>query len=229
MPREIKAIKGFVKSTFFDAEKERTCNVDKKCPIVTVSRGYGAQGRTVSKLLSDQLTVDHFDSKLVDNLIKEVKTNKHLMAKFDEKFSTSVDDWVYSFISGTMSKSNYYQLLIKTVTAIAETGGVILGRGAHLILSHHPNVFRLRVEGSLESCARRISIRESIDLNQAKKLVKKTDKDRIGYVKEVYKQFPSERSYYDMSVCSDHLDPHDIVDLTINAMKKRGLYVPGSD
>ncbi len=78
-------------------------------------------------------------------------------------------------------------------------------------------------------CARRISIRNNVDLDQAKKMVLKNNKDRIDFVKEIFKKFPSERSYHDMSICSDHLEPQDVVDLTIAAMRKRGLYIPGPD
>ncbi len=229
MPKNIKVIKGLIQSTFFTAEREKACHADKRCPVVTVSRTYGAMGETISRLLADQLTVDHFDSNLIDDIIDEAKVNKHLMKKLDERFVNTIDDWVYSFLAGGFSRSEYYRLLVKAVTAISEVGGIILGRGSHLILSHNPRVFRLNVSGSLEVCARRISARHNVDLGQAKKMVLKHNKDRVKFVKEIFKKFPNERSYYDMSICTDHLEPQDVVDLTIEAMKRRGMYIPGEE
>ena len=85
------------------------------------------------------------------------------MSLIDERTPNPLEDWVYALFSkGEISRSSFYRRLIKTTVFIANTGGVIIGRGAHLILANNPNVFRVRIEGSHEICAKRVAEREKV-------------------------------------------------------------------
>ncbi len=220
----INAISGFIKSSFVGGF-EKPPNQQRK-PVVAVSRGFGAQGQVVSKMLSEKLGVPHYDSQLIDKILKSAKSDKNFLELLDERVVHNMDDWIYSLFGKKINRGEYYRLLIKTVSMIGQSGGVILGRGAHLILSHDPSVFRLRVDGSLEACSRRISAKQNIDLKQAAKLVKKTDAERVHFIRELFNRFPTNRSYYDLMVCTDYLEPEQVVELALLAMEKRGHIEP---
>ncbi|MBF0383376.1 MAG: cytidylate kinase-like family protein [Magnetococcales bacterium] len=222
MAKNITAIKGLVAATFKDVEKNS--QTDERTPVIAVSRGFGAQGRVVSKLLAEKIGVKHYDSELIDKLLKEAKTDKSLLKLMDEQLTRNMDNWIYTMFGKGITKGEYYRLLIKTVNLISQTGGVILGRGSHLILSHDPNVFRLRVDGSLDACSRRVASYNNMDLDEAKKLIRKTDSERIKFIKELYNRFPTSRSYYDLMVCTDYLSPEHVVELTLRAMEMRGMH-----
>lgn len=229
MRENIALMEGLIRSTFIDPDKAKACDAIHKCPVVTVSRDYGAGGSRIAELLSEMLTVNCFGYAILDKVVKEAKSNKHLMGRLDERFTRISDNWVLSlFGKGGANKDDYIKRLVKAVTAIGQTGGVIIGRGAHLILADNPKVFRVKMEGSPEACIKRVSERENISKKEAKKRIKKVEKERIQFVKELYKRFPTNRAYYDLSISTDELDPHQAVEIIVYAMLKRGLYIPGA-
>lgn len=194
---------------------------------MTLSRSMGSQGSRIAELLADHLGVPCFGYALLDGIVKEAKSDKFLMALVDERAPNALEDWVHALFSkGVVSRSSFYRRLIKTTLLIAKTGGVIIGRGAHLVLANNPKVFRLRVEGSFDVRVQRVAERESLSLKKAKELVNRTDAERKKYVKELFKRYPHERAYYDLVVNSDTLTPFDAVDIVLHAMEKMGYIAP---
>lgn len=228
MPENITAMSGIIHSTFFGKEKEKGPEEPKL--TITVSRGYGANGSAIAERLSQRLGINCFGYTMLDQIVKKAKSDKHLMKILDEKFTSVTENWILSlFGKGGVSKDDYIQRLIKAVNAIGQSGGVIIGRGAHLILSHHPHIFRVRVEGSLDYCAQRVAQRESLTIKEGEKRLRKVNKERLGFVKELFKHFHSDHSYYDLTVCSDGLDANQVVDIILFTMKQRGFDVPLPD
>ncbi|MGN7611317.1 AAA family ATPase [Magnetococcales bacterium HHB-1] len=231
MATRMTAIDGIVRSLFFTTDDDLyNCSVDKPCPLVTISRGYGALGLNVARLLADQLTVRLFDEELLHQIVNNIHADRNLVKMLDERTSSALDDWLRSmFSNANVTQQDFLNQLIKTVTAIGQSGGVILGRGAHLILNTNPKVFRVRIEGTQETCAKRIAERKKIALEEANEQVNAVNKERIAFVKQIYKRFPTKRTYYDLMLSSDDMDHHQMVDVIIHAMEVRGLYVPGSN
>jgi hypothetical protein len=217
-------------SSYFDPKRVEKCDLDKLCPVVTVSRSVGAGGSKIAELLSEQLTVPCFGYSLIDGIVKESKQDKFLLSLVDEKAPGVLEDWIHSlFTKGRVSKSGFYMRLVKTTLAIAKTGGVIVGRGAHLVLANNPRVFRIRIEGSLDACIERVAERENIKKKKAKELIFRTERERRKYVRELYNRFPHDRAYYDLVINTDKVTPHDAVEIITYTMDKMGYYVPGEE
>lgn len=226
--KNLKAVKGMMKSVFFDSEKLAACDVEG-CPVVTISRDFGAGGADVAHLLADQLGVECFDDQLLDEIIQRTSSDKSLMKRLDEKVVKGLDDWVIALFSkGKTSQLDYFHALINVMEGISRSGGVIVGRGAHLILAHRgKKVFRVRIDGSLKMRTKRIAKREGIDKSEALKRAQKVDKERVVFVKKIYKQFPiKESTYYDMLLSSDVMETEQMVDIINYAMKQLQFNVP---
>ena len=217
-------------SNYFDPKRVEKCDREKRCPVVTLSRGVGSGGGKIAELLAEELTVPCFGYSMFDGIVKESKQDKFLLALVDEKAPGTLEDWIHSlFTKGQASKSDFYMRLIKTTLAIAKTGGVIVGRGAHLVLASNPRVFRVRIEGSMDVCVERVAKREKIKTKKSKELILKVEKERRKYVKELYNRFPHDRAYYDLVINTDKLSSHDAVELITNTMGKMGFYLPGEE
>lgn len=223
-------LQGLSLSSFFDPKRVAKCDREEKCPVVTVSRSFGSNGSKIAELIADLLTVPCFGYSMLDTIIQEAKSDRYLMDLIDEHAPSAMEDWIHAlFTKGEISRAGFYQRLIKTTLAISRSGGVIVGRGAHLILASNPKVFRVRIEGSLEVCAKRVAERENVKIKRAKELIIKTDRERNRYVRELYQRFPHDRAFYDLVINSDGLSPHVCAELVVHAMEKMGYYVPGSD
>mgnify|MGYP003961208357 CR=1 FL=1 len=217
-------------SDYFDPKRVEKCDRERKCPVVTVSRSVGAGGGKIAELLAEELTVPCFGYSMFDGIVKESKQDKYLLSLVDEKAPGTLEDWIHSlFTKGQISKSGFYMRLVKTTLAIAKTGGVIVGRGAHLVLATDPRVFRIRIEGSMDVCIDRVSKREKVKPKKAREMIVKIEKERHKYVRELYNRFPHDKVYYDLVINTDKLNNHEAVEVITYAMNKMGYYVPGDD
>lgn len=135
--------------------------------VITVSRDYGAKGEEIARRLSECLGIPLYDSEILDLVAKHAKTDKFYYQHHDEQVDASITTFLYSLVSGTTATlQNYRRHLYDVVLNLARHDCVIVGRGAHLILTGR-KVFRVRVVGSRQVCAERISAELQIPLQQA--------------------------------------------------------------
>ncbi|MBF0459921.1 MAG: response regulator [Magnetococcales bacterium] len=223
-------ISSVVKSHLVSVAPSDTTLPEKQPVVVSVSRNFGSNGGKIAELLAARLQVNCYGHSMIDELIKTTKTTKRLMSLMDEKLPKPIDSFLYSlFLAPEQSVAGYYKNMIKTILMIAQKGGVILGRGARLVLANHPHVFRVGIEGSYDVCVRRVAQRESISLEEAKRKIAETEKERSRFLKGLYKRFPSNRTYYDLVINSDKIDPQHAVEIIVNAMESMGYPVPGKE
>lgn len=195
-------------------------------PIITVSRSFGANGTVVAERLSKRLGLRFYDRALMRAAAEEAQANPYLMELLDERVTGIIDDVVHNLFARHSTKDEMYRALIKVIIGISQSGGgVIVGRGAHLLLTHK-KPFRVRIDGSLEECAERVSDRLSIRRKRAMELIVSTNKDRARFVRRVYKRYATSNTYYDLVVNSDLYSADQIVDLIITTMKTAGLNLP---
>ncbi|MBF0381814.1 MAG: cytidylate kinase-like family protein [Magnetococcales bacterium] len=195
-------------------------------PLVTVSRFCGASGTETATLLAERLGVKLYDKELVKTITQEIKVDKHLMSRLDEHVTSWLDDLVFDvFIGKGGDKEDYLQGMIRALIVISREGGVVVGRGAHLLTSNK-SAFRVRLEGSLNVCAQRMSDRKGISMREAEKIIKSTNDERIKFVRKIYEKYTSVHNYYDMVVNSDTFSPDESVELILYTMEKMGFNIP---
>ncbi len=222
-------IGGVVRSCLFNTNQNSTAQ-QKKPIVVSVSRNLGSNGGRISELLAERLHVSCYGHSMIDEMIKTTQTTKKLMSLMDEKLPRPIDSFIYSlFLKPEQSVSGYYKNIIKTTMMIAQEGGVIIGRGARLILAKNPHVFRVNIEGSYDVCVKRVAQREGIGLEEAKRKIAETEKERSRFLKGLYKRFPNSRTYYDLVINSDMIEPQQAVDIIVNAMEKMGYLAPDTE
>ena len=103
--------------------------------VVTISRNFGSLGKIVGKLLADTLEVRCCDRYILQEVARRANTDEELVKVLDEHISRIDKHWWSTLITkNTFSYEDYYKYLVKTVFSISLRGGVIIGRGANLIL-----------------------------------------------------------------------------------------------
>lgn len=125
--------------------------------VITLSRDYGALGETIAKQLADCLGIPVYDQEILEKVAKHANTDKFYLAQHDEQDSAIVSSFLYSLVTGTAATlETYRRHLYAVIAELARKDCLIIGRGAHLILSGK-NVFRVRIVGSKLVCANRIA------------------------------------------------------------------------
>jgi cytidylate kinase len=87
-------------------------------------------------------------------------------------------------------------------------------------------VFRVRVTGSPEVCARRLSEQSGIDLREAQRRVQETDEARATFIHTHFRQSVREPERYDLVVNTDRLEFAAVARVILFAMHQAGYPVP---
>lgn len=187
------------------AERARSCSVDRK-PVITVSHDYGSGGRELARKLSVALQVPFYDQALLNAIAQSSGIDSDLLVQLDEQAKLHWTQWLVGFKSlHRQEQVQFYQHLVNLCLNILQSGGVIVGRGAHIILANHP-VFRLRVVGSLEHCATRICNREQIDFAEARIKAEKANQDKRQFIWDYFRRELDDPRAFDLVLNSDRLD-----------------------
>ncbi|MGB0749470.1 MAG: AAA family ATPase [Magnetospiraceae bacterium] len=188
-------------------------------PLVTLSRDMGSHGDAIAQDLAARLGVKVYDKEILDAIAHQAGVNSALMKTLHERVSDASDAWLYALVTGkNVSREDYRRSLITAVRALYRTGGIVLGRGAHVILAGR-DVLRIRITGSVDVCAQRVAQRQHIPLQDAVKLVRETNKRRATYVWETFKSRLNDPTNFDLVVNTDNFaDYHTAVELIWGAI-----------
>ena len=202
--------------------EERAAAELRSTDVVTVSRGYGALGKETAQRLADTLGVRCCDRYILQEVAKRANVDVELVRRLDDRVNRINGNWWESLFKGrSYPKERYLQHLVKVVLNISTKGGVIVGRGAHLILGPE-RCFRVRIIGSLEKCAERISVREAIGIDAAQQRVQKVDRDRARYLNDLYGVHAGDSSNFDLVLNTDRFTVKETTALILDAMHKAG-------
>jgi cytidylate kinase len=195
--------------------------------VVTISRSFGAMGKEVAQLLADTLEVRCCDRYIMQEVARRAHMDGELVKVLDEHVSNFDKHWWQELLNrkDTFSQEDYYQHLVKVVLSISRTGGVILGRGANIILGPE-RAFRVRITGGLASCSERVSEREHIKPDDARKCVVDTNRERAAYILNLYNADIDDTALYDLVINSDRYNPAQMVEIILIAMRNAGQSLP---
>ena len=203
-------------------EHKRASRARKATYVLTVSRGYGSLGKDLALALAGRLGVRACDRTILEMVARRLAVDVDLVKTLDERVRrTGIKPWKALFPSASLDEQRFHEHLVKVVLNIAGKGGVIVGRGAHLILGPE-RAFRVRIVGSLDRCAERITGREQIGLDAARDRVRIVDAQRAEYIEQVFGVSASDDSVYDLLLNSDRFSIEQMVDLVLVAMRIAG-------
>lgn len=202
--------------------KKRQVWEKSKTHVVTISRNFGSLGKKVGILLAETLEVRCCDRYILQEVARRADVDEELVRILDEHISRIDRHWWESLLNkNTFTYEDYYKHLVKTVFSISLRGGVIIGRGANLILGPERS-FRVRIIGSPTVCAERVATREDISLEQALQKVHDVDRERAEYIRKLYDTDIDDPLSYDLVLNSDRYDRVQLAELIIDAMQKSG-------
>jgi len=199
----------------------RTRQVRK--PVITVSRTIGSGGDYVARTVADRLGIELYGSEIINGIAAEANVSTALMQTLNEKLD-AVDAWIYSAVFGKhVSRDEYVHFLSTVIRGLYHTGGVVVGRGGHVILAGR-DVLRVRIVGSVEACATRISEQDGTSYAEAKRKVQESSKRRGKFVWDLFHSRYNDPTNFDLVINTDYfrrLD--DVVELILIAVRARGL------
>jgi cytidylate kinase len=192
-------------------------------PVITISRTLGSGGDVIARAVAERMGIELYGSEIITAIATEANVSSTLIEALNEKLD-AVDAWIYSAVFGKhVSRDEYVHFLSTVIRGLYHTGGIIIGRGGHVILAGR-DVLRVRIVGSVEACATRISEDEGISYAEAKRKVQDNNKRRGKFIWDLFHSRYNDPTNFDMIVNTDYFRKFDdVVEMVVMAARARGL------
>lgn len=158
--------------------------------IITIARGFGSGGRTIGKMLSEDLGIKYYDKDLIRLASEDSGINERFFGLVDEKLKGSFlrKGGIYKgeLISPNSpdftSDQNLFNYQAKIIKQLADKEpAVIVGRCADYILRDREDVIRVFICSDMPTAIRNVVNMYGISEKEAEKVIIKTDKERSEY------------------------------------------------
>ncbi len=158
--------------------------------IITISRGFGSGGRTIGKMLSEDLGIKYYDKDLIRLASEESGINERFFGRVDEKLQGSFlrkggvykGELISPDSSDFVSDQNLFNYQAKIIKQLADKEpAIIVGRCADYILRDRDDVLRVFIFSDLETATKNVVEMYGISEKEAQRIIAKTDKERSEY------------------------------------------------
>ena len=184
--------------------------------VITIGRSYGSGGRTMGKLLAQELGIDCYDMELLKLASEESGISESLFGESDEKVPGNSFFRIFKggysgkiappSSSDFTSPENLFNYQAKVIKQLAETTScIIIGRCADFILKDYDNVIRLYFYAPMDCCIKRTKELYGMSEEEIIKKIQKTDKERAFYYEYYTGRKWNDASNYDMCLNTESM------------------------
>ena len=184
--------------------------------IVTIARLIGGGGEEIGKEVAEKLGYEYIGKNRILKGV-EVSGEKWLDwgRELDEHAPSPWERFDRSF-------TGFVSLVESAICSYAlEDRKVITGRGGNWLLKDVPFALRLLITGSPQERAKRVSDREHVNIDTARRMIEFSDHERMEYLSTVYHRDPFDPREYDMVFDTDKMGQDEIVRLILDEVPAR--------
>jgi cytidylate kinase len=193
--------------------------------VITISRQLGSGGRRIAEALGKRLSLPVYDKEILELLAKRSHAGyqREMFETIDETVQGEIEDMICAFL-GRADQYTYFYLLPKTLLTLAQVNCIILGRGAHLLLS---DSLRVRIEASFDTRVENMIRFEGLSAAEARQRLRASDRNRDRFIEKMLAVLPAHyccnrnQLCYDLTINTDNLNVAAAADLIDRAAEKR--------
>jgi hypothetical protein len=182
-------------------------------PAITISHQTGTGAHEIAERLAHVLqtmefkgrdTWAVFDQQLIEQALEENRWPKELAEKITEEKRLFIDELMDDLFGLRPPSWVLVPQVVETTLRLAMAGHAILvGHGATVVTSKLPNVFHLRLTGSLARRIERVQKVQSLTPEAAAKFVRQEDRRRARYLKAHFHARLDDELLYDVAINTD--------------------------
>lgn len=160
-------------------------NTNNKFKIIAISRQFGSGGRTIGKLIAEQLNIPLYDREIISQVAKESGFAESYVEEKGEYGSSDKAAGMFinrSCYSSASNEDTIWNFQTKFIKEHAEKEPcIIIGRCADYILRNRLDVLRVFIHADMKERIKRISEVYKINDSDPEKLLHQKDKRRAAY------------------------------------------------
>ena len=166
---------------------------------ITISRQFGAGGRTLGEKLCERFRFRLVDELMIDELARKAKVKGDWLTAMEKEASSTLLGLLSSMVSSghflktpaapgeEFERQKYKDFLRRIMSAMANEGGyILLGRGSQFVLRNHPKVFRVLLVAEYEDRVKFMVQRYHLPEDEAKKIIKEKETQRAAVATKIF-------------------------------------------
>ena len=204
--------------------------------VITIARQYGSGGKTIGKMLAEDLGIHFYNREILRMASDESGINEQLFGQVDERVKTNLLYRIAKRIRNEevlppdsddfLSTNNLFNYPAKVIRQLAdEESCVIIGRCADYVLQDYDNVVSVFIHGPYDFCLEQAMKVNAKSESEMRKYMEKRDKYRGEYYKYYTGKDWFDARNYHLCLDSSKLGFDGCVEAIKAYMKVRGLSV----
>lgn len=184
-------------------------------PAVAISREIGTGAMEIADTLAKFLqktgewgseSWEVYDRQLIERALQEHLWPKKLAETITEEKRFFLDEVMDDMFNLRPPSWLLMPQVIETAVKLAMEGHAILvGHGATIVTAEFPNVFHVRLTGSVRARIERVQREGNLDYEVAARTVKRYDRKRERFLKAHFRARPDNELRYDLMVNTDRI------------------------
>jgi cytidylate kinase len=169
--------------------------------VITLSRQFGAGGKTLGKMIAKELGYTFADTDIIEMIAEAANVSPTWVDTVEKEAGGKLSRVISSFVSkrlvdrilkderGYIDERLYLDYLVVIIAQVAEEGDVvILGRGSQYILNDHPDAFHVLLIDEYKNRVKFMMERYDLTESKAASVVKNEDKRRKSLYSKIGKE-----------------------------------------
>lgn len=201
--------------------KRRYLLKNQKCPVITISREYGARGAMLAEYMGEKIGFKVWNRDILQAIGGKLEKDEEYLEELDEVRRDTIEDMVTGFMKNISTNVSYLRTLKQVIKTIEEHGNsLIVGRGGNYICEHE-DALHVRIVSPVKKRITDYASRNNISKSEAREIIQKTDKERADFIQYSFDKDVNNASDYDLILNSGIFDLHDMMLIITDAYEKK--------
>ena len=199
--------------------------------VITIARHFGSGGKTVGKMLSEDLGIGFYEHEIIEMASEDSGIAEELFNQADEKlkrtplfFGKAHGEYKGKLIApGSdefVSDHNLFNYQAKIIRELAQREScVIIGRCSNYILKDYPNVLRVFIHADWDFRMEKAAEKLSMSQKEIEKFLQKDDKRKDEYYRRFTGEEWKDATQYDLCLDSSKLGYEKCIEEIENQLK----------
>ena len=205
--------------------------------IITISRQFGAGGRTLSRMIANKLDYLYLDEIIIEEIAKKAQVSKGSVKSIERTaggrlskfFSIMLNqDYMNRLLGqdkGYLDEDLYFKLLQEIILELSSQGNVIImGRGGQYILADNDDAIHLYLVSDMPHKIQFMQRFYKVDEAGAKRMIEQGDRMRINFYSKFQKKDFDNPLLYHLVVNRSKLGIDETISLICNYVKVHESY-----
>ena len=159
--------------------------------VITISRQFGAGGKTLGKMIADEFGYTFADSEIIKMVAEMANVSTHFVETVEKEAGGKFSKFISKTVSkpllervlkderGYIDEEIYLDYLVLIIAQMGDDGNVvILGRGSQYILNDHPDAYHVLLIDEFENRVQFMMTNYDLAKSRAAQVVRAEDKRR---------------------------------------------------